>query len=98
MNISTLVKSFVAVVAVVGIGVVSGCDSGPGGTPQSIATDQQVNNMVEARKFFDKAAGNWDSLTAEDKAQFNKLAGDEAKGKTLWQTMANPMGARVTGG
>jgi hypothetical protein len=93
MSASQLAKLTLAALVVSSIGMVSGCDSGPGGKPQSIATDAEVNNIVEMRKIFDKAGGNWDTLSSEEKAQFTKLAGDDAKAQTRWKSMSTPMGS-----
>jgi hypothetical protein len=96
MRISLLTKALLVALSLASIGVMSGCSSGDG-KPQSIASDQQVSNIVEMRKLFDKAGGNWDSLTAGEKAEYTKLAGDEAKGQTMWKSMATPMGAQPKG-
>lgn len=71
----------------------AGCGSGSSGKPESIASEEQVNKIVEMRKYFDKVNGQWDSLTAEDKASFTKLAGDEAKAQAMWKTMSTPLGS-----
>lgn len=97
MVVSFFMRLVVASLVVTGIGMISGCDSGPGGAPQSIATPEQVNNIVEMRKLYDKVGGQWDSLSADEKSQYNKLAGDEAKGQTLWKSMGNPMGSSPSG-
>jgi hypothetical protein len=82
----------VAVLAISVIGaLVGGC--GPDNSkPQSIASPQEVNNIVEMRKMFDSVQGDWNKLTPDQQAQYNKLAGDPAKGKTLWDHMAHPSG------
>ena len=68
-----------------------GDNSGP---PQSIATQEQVTNLVEARKIFDASDKNFDALSAEQKAEFVKLAGggDETKARNIWNSMLNPRG------
>ena len=83
LSVSLLAASF----------IVSGCGSSDGGKPQSIASEQEVNKIVEMRTLFDKAGGKWESLTAEDKAAFTKLAGDDSKAQAMWKTMSTPMGA-----
>jgi hypothetical protein len=52
-----------------------------------------VARMTEMRGFYDKVKGDWNALSAEDKAAFTKLAGDEAKAQKIWGTMAGPPGA-----
>jgi len=76
--------------------LISGCDSGPS-KPQSIASEERVGQLVEMRKIFDKAGGNWDSLTAADKAEYTRLAGDDAKAQAMWKTMSGPPGASPGG-
>ena len=49
------------------------------------------------RKYYDKAGGQWDSLSAEDKAAFTKIAGDDAKAQAMWRTMSTPLGANPSG-
>lgn len=83
----------IAIVAVTVSAFLAGCGSSDGGKPQSIATNEQVNKIVEMRTIFDKAGGKWEILTAEDKAEFTKLAGDDAKAQSMWKTMSTPMGA-----
>ncbi|MGV3617177.1 MAG: hypothetical protein ACO1SV_17765 [Fimbriimonas sp.] len=84
---------FVAVLAVAfSVGVI-GCDSGPGGKPQSIASDEKVNQIVEMRAIYDKVKGNWNSLSADDKAKYTQMAGDDAKAKAMWEGMSRPAGA-----
>ena len=69
----------------------SGCGSSSGGKPESIASDQQVEDMVAARKIYDEAAGNWNSLASEKRTQYTKLVGGkDAEG--WWKKMGTPMG------
>lgn len=75
------------------IGALVGCGSSSSGKLESIASEEQVNKIVEMRKYFDKVNGQWNSLTAEDKAAFTKLAGDDAKAQSMWKTMSTPMGS-----
>lgn len=73
--------------------VSAGCGDGSGGKPQSIASETRVQEIVKMREIFDKVRGNWDALSAEDKAEYTRLAGDEAKARQMWEGMANPVGA-----
>jgi len=82
----------IAALGFVGLVATSGC-SGDSGKPQSIASEERVQEIVEMRKIYDKSGGNWDALSAEDKAAYIKLAGDEQKAKTMWTTMSTPMGS-----
>ena len=74
---------------------VVGCGPGEADKPVSIASDARVNEIVQMRKIFDEAKGNWDALPPEKKAEYTKLAGDEEKAKTMWANMVNPMGANA---
>lgn len=67
---------------------ISGCS----GTnkPESIATQDQVNKMVELRKLFTKVGGDWNKLSDSDKAEFVKFAGDEKKAQFMWFRMGHP--------
>jgi len=86
-----------AVLATMGVFVSAGCNSAPD-KPESIASEARVQEIVEMRKIFDKAGGNWDSLTEADKAEYIRLAGDEAQAKTMWTTMSTPMGSEPNTG
>lgn len=70
----------------------AGC-SGGSEKPASIASEERVNEIVEMRKIFDSVKGDWDSLSAEDKEKYTKLAGGADKAQTLWKNMGSPMGA-----
>lgn len=67
---------------------VVGCGSG---TPPPVAqaSQTQIDNAVKMRELFVKANGNYDSLSAEDKAAYVKLAGSEAAGQAQWKTMSS---------
>ena len=72
----------------------SGGSTGPG-APEKIATEQQVQDMVAARKIFDASNKDWNALPADQKAQFVKLTGgNEAQSQSWWNTMAKPNGDR----
>lgn len=97
MRVYTLTTIFFAVALLAVMSAVSSCGSSDGGKPQSIASPEQVNNLVEMRKIFDKVGGKWESLTTEDRAAFTKLAGDDGKAQSMWKTMSTPMGASAPG-
>jgi hypothetical protein len=63
--------------------------------PESIASPERVTQIVDMRKLFDKAKGNWDSMSATDKDQFTKLAGDEKTAKSMWESMARGGGPQA---
>ena len=55
------------------------------------------------RSYFTKVNGNYDQLSAEDKAAYTKLAGGEDKGQKTWDLMKNglsgaPGGAKAAPG
>lgn len=62
------------------------------------ASQAQIDNAVQMRQMFVKANGNYDSLSAEDKAAYNKLAGSEAAGQAQWKTMSTHPVAAPSGG
>jgi hypothetical protein len=70
--------------------ILTGCSAGTPDKPESIASDARVKEIVRMREIFDKVGGKWDALSPEDKAEYTRLAGDEAKAKTFWSSMANP--------
>lgn len=86
----------VATLAISIFGTTVGCDSGSP-KPQSIASEERVGQLVEMRKIFDKAGGKWDSLSAAEKAEYTRLAGDDAKAQAMWKTMSGPPGATPGG-
>lgn len=92
MRISRLSVACVAGFALLIFSFTPGCSGGTS-KPQSIASEERVGQLVEMRKLFDKAGGKWDSLTAEEKAEYTRLAGDEAKAQAMWKTMSSPAGA-----
>jgi hypothetical protein len=66
---------------------IAGCgESGPAPDPK--AETARLDKITDMRTIFDKSGGNYDSLSADDKAQFVKLAGgDEAKAMESWNLM-----------
>jgi hypothetical protein len=97
MKLSPTTAALLVLLSASTVGAISGCSSGSG-KPESIASEERVGQIVEMRKYFDKAGGNWDALSAEDKAAYTKLAGDDKKAQTMWRTMSTPMGANPSGG
>jgi hypothetical protein len=85
-----LALSALLVSAIVAIGCSGGSEK-----PQSIASPQRVTQIVEMRKLYDANKGNWDSMSAADKEQFTKLAGDEKAAKTMWEAMGKGNGAQA---
>lgn len=64
----------------------AGC--GDSGGPDPKVESKRVVDLTAMRSFFDKVNGNYDDLSAEDKASFVKLCGgDEAKATTTWNAM-----------
>lgn len=85
-----------AALSLVGL-VTVGCQSDPG-KPESIASEARVQEIVQMRTIFDRAGGKWDAMTEADKAEYIRLAGDEEKAKSMWETMSTPMGSSPGGG
>ncbi len=73
-------------------GLIVGCDSGP---PKE--TPAEVKKRVETastlRSFYEKSNGNYDALSADDKAAMNKQTGSEANSKKAMMFMG---GARAS--
>lgn len=91
MSVSHIHVACLAALAIVGVGLTQGCSS-ESSKPQSIASEERVVQLVEMRKIFDKAGGQWDSLSADEKATYTRLAGDDAKAQAMWKTMSSPAG------
>lgn len=86
-----------SLLAVVVASTVAGC--GPGAPPAvGQASQTQVDNAVKMRATFVKANGNYDSLSAEDKEAYIKLAGSEAAGQAQWKEMSKNPASAVGGG
>ena len=68
-----------------------GC--GAGSPPPVVQASQaDVDKVVKMRTIFVNAKGNYDSLSASDKATYNQLAGGESAGQKEWQVMSkNPV-------
>ena len=97
MNLSPTTAAFLVLLCASTAGTLTGCSSGSG-KPESIASEERVGQIVEMRKYFDRAGGKWDALSPADKAAFTKLAGDDKKAQDMWRTMSTPMGANPSGG
>ncbi len=55
------------------------------------ATIMDVDVATKSREYFDKAQGDYEKLSAEDKAAYLKLhGGDQNKADATWQIMVNP--------
>lgn len=91
MKVTALGTLALAALSVSTLFVVAGCDGGSQ-APQSIASEERVDQIVEMRKIYDKAGGKWENLTEADRAAYIKMAGDEAQAKTMWTAMSTPMG------
>jgi hypothetical protein len=65
---------------------IAGC--GESGGPDPKVVSQRLVDLTAMRSYYDKANGNFDSLSADDRAAFVKLCGgDEAKAMTTWNAM-----------
>lgn len=84
-------KKFWIALALAGSLLAIGCGDTP--APEAMGGEDGVARMTEMRGLYDKVKGDWNALTAEDKAAFTKLAGDDAKAQKLWATMSGPPGA-----
>lgn len=66
--------------------LVVGC--GESGGPDPKVESKRVVDLTAMRTIFDKANGNYESLSGTDKAEFLKLCGgDENKALTTWNAM-----------
>lgn len=73
----------------------SGC--GDKGGPDPTVQAKSVENAKNLRSYFDKAGGNYDSLSAADKEAFVKASGGQEKATQNWNLMANGPGAGRAG-
>lgn len=65
--------------------VAYGCGSS---TPDSQVETSRLQAAQEMRKLFEKAGGNYESLTAQDKASFLKqFKGNESDSQKAWNAM-----------
>jgi hypothetical protein len=84
MKVTTSI--FAACCLVTVLTALPGC--GNSGGPDPKVESQRAENLGNMREYFTKANGNYDSLSAEDKAAFVKLCGgDQAKALTTWNAM-----------
>lgn len=90
MKNSSVVRCAVSLALILGaMSVLGGCNSAPS-KPQSIASPERVQEIVKMRQIFDEVQGNWESLSADKRAEYVRMAGDEEKAKTMWDRMKNP--------
>jgi len=69
----------------------AGCHDSSGPDPK--LETARVNKAQSMRSFFDKAQGNYDSLSGGDKAEFVQLCGgDEEKAMKVWNMMKTGSG------
>ncbi len=86
---------FVLIFSLSTIGL-TGCGSDVKMNPES--NIMSVDYAKQAREMFDKYDGKYESLTPNDKENYLKLFNnDEAKGKKIWDLMANPPSSGVAG-
>ncbi len=72
---------------VVGIAT-SGCSGGNDPVKEAPAElDKRVETAKTIRELHDKSQGNYDSLSAEDKAKLDKVTGGEANSKKAFSLM-----------
>ena len=65
--------------------VLIGCNSGG---PDAKVEDSRIQSAQALRTYFDKAQGNYDSLSDADKAAYIKATGGDAeKAKKFWDQM-----------
>ena len=49
-----------------------------------------VDQAKRSREIYEKASGDWNAVSAADKAEMVKFYGDEEKAKAIWATMSQP--------
>ncbi len=69
----------------------SGCGDSQG--QDSAEQKKNLENAQTMRSYFDKAGGNYENLTAEDKAAYVKQCGSEEKAQQNWNLMKSGPGA-----
>jgi hypothetical protein len=83
-------KNFCLLIVLSGALMVGGCDN------QNVdqkAVDAGVNRFKVLRPLYEKAQGNWDNLTAEDKETFIDMhKGNEESAKKTFDFMKGPPG------
>lgn len=75
--------------AVAAAALLTGC----GAQGQAVDKDYMAKAEAKAgdiRVIFDKVGGNWDAMTAEDKAAYVANFKDEAEAKAAWDVMISP--------
>lgn len=80
----------IATAIFIGSVILVGCGSEAGPDP----TDQKQNvaNAQSMRSYFEKAGGDYEKLTPEDKAAYVAVSGGEEKAKQNWDLMKNGPG------
>jgi len=69
------------------LSAISGCSSNATIKEDPASVQTRVDAAGKMRSYFDKANGNYDSLSAEDKAALNKLTGSEAHSREAFGHM-----------
>jgi hypothetical protein len=76
---------------VAAIGLI-GC--GDSGGPDPKVETARVDTAREMRSYFDKVRGDYNQLSADDKAKYLKLFdGDQSRAESVWNQMKNGPGA-----
>jgi hypothetical protein len=76
--------------------VLAGCGSAPEADPKIESSRREA--AVEMRAIFNKVNGNYESLSAEDKAAFLKLCNNDPKVvEQSWNGMKNGPGGSASG-
>ncbi len=84
-------------VAVVGVGSIVGCNSGPPAVEK--ASKEEVDKIVGLRKIFDSVHGDYSQLSPDQKKQFlDYCKGDQTKVDHMWAFMVNPRGGGLPAG
>ena len=92
MTIRIQLPRAIAVAVALASMLVVGCGSGGEG-PDTQQQQANVKNAQNLRSYFDKAGGNYDSLSDVDKAAYMQLSGGEQKARQNWELMKNGPGA-----
>ena len=77
----------VAILGTLSLGMAGCGDSRPG--PDEKTEKARLDEMLAARAIFEKVNGDWNQLTATDKAAYVKTFGDETKAQNAWMQMKN---------
>lgn len=86
--------SFVLATVIVSASLAAGCKGGDEGGPKPDAA--VVNTGTQMRTYFDNAHGDYNALSATDRAAFVKLFnGDEKRAQEVWTVMKNGSSPRA---